>query len=89
MKKQALSPPLDADWLAWPKKDGAAYRTRADRILRERTPKGSTGFLLRPPQWETAAPLAKPERLDGIGLCDGRYFTLCWAQTELGRWVNG
>jgi hypothetical protein len=50
---------------------------------------GSTGFPLRPSQWETAAPLARLERLDGIGLWDGRYFTLCWAQTDLGRWVTG
>jgi hypothetical protein len=49
---------------------------------------GSTGFPLRPSQWETAAPLARLERLDGIGLWDGRYFTLCWAQTDLGRWVT-
>jgi hypothetical protein len=50
---------------------------------------GTTGFPLRPSQWETAAPLARLERVDGIGLWDGRYFTLCWAQTDLGRWVNG
>jgi hypothetical protein len=53
------------------------------------TPTGSTGFLLLPSQWEAAAPLARLGRLDGIGLWDGHYFTLCWAQTELGRWVNG
>ena len=34
--KQAVSLRLDADVLAWLKKDGEGYQTRANRILRER-----------------------------------------------------
>ena len=33
--KEAVSLRLDADVLAWLKKDGAGYQTRANRILRE------------------------------------------------------
>ena len=34
--KQAVSMRLDADVVAWLKKDGKGYQTRANRILRER-----------------------------------------------------
>ena len=34
--KQAVSLRLDADVVAWLKKDGKGYQTRANRILRER-----------------------------------------------------
>jgi uncharacterized protein (DUF4415 family) len=34
--KQAVSLRLDADVLAWLKKDGEGYQTRANKILRER-----------------------------------------------------
>jgi len=34
--KQAVSLRLDADVLAWLKKAGEGYQTRANRILRER-----------------------------------------------------
>ena len=34
--KEAVSLRLDADVLAWLKKDGAGYQTRANRVLRER-----------------------------------------------------
>jgi hypothetical protein len=50
---------------------------------------GSIGFPIRPAQVELAAPLASLKAIDGVGLWDGYHFTLCWAQTELGRWVNG
>jgi hypothetical protein len=80
-------------WLgAWPLNFRAARVRRSGKslFLCDAGPAaGSIGFALRPSQWETAAPLARLERLDGIGLWDGRYFTLCWAQTDLGRWVNG
>ncbi len=33
--KQAVSLRLDADVIAWLKKDGAGYQTRANRVLRE------------------------------------------------------
>jgi hypothetical protein len=50
---------------------------------------GSIGFPIRPAQFEIAAPLTGLKAIDGVGLWDGYHFTLCWAQTELGRWVNG
>ena len=34
--KQAVSLRLDADVIAWLKKDGAGYQTRANQLLRER-----------------------------------------------------
>jgi uncharacterized protein (DUF4415 family) len=34
--KQAVSLRLDADVIAWLKKDGAGYQTRANKVLRER-----------------------------------------------------
>lgn len=34
--KEAVSLRLDADVLAWLKKDGVGYQTRANRVLRER-----------------------------------------------------
>lgn len=34
--KKAVSLRLDADVIAWLKKDGQGYQTRANRILRER-----------------------------------------------------
>jgi hypothetical protein len=80
-------------WIGtWPLNFRAARVRRSGKSLflcDAGTAASTTGFPLRPSQWETAAPLARLERLDGIGLWDGRYFTLCWAQTELGRWVNG
>jgi hypothetical protein len=80
-------------WLgAWPLNFRSAGVRRSGKALflcDAGTVAGKTAFPLRPSQWETAAPLARLERLDGIGLWDGRYFTLCWAQTDLGRWVNG
>jgi hypothetical protein len=39
-------------------------------------------------QFADASPLLSLERLDAVGLWNGHRFTLCWAQTELGRWVN-
>jgi hypothetical protein len=43
---------------------------------------------LQPAQATLARPLLQVDPFDGIGLWDGYYFTLCWAQTELGRWGN-
>jgi hypothetical protein len=42
---------------------------------------------LHPSQVELASPLASLQKIDGLGLWDGRHLTLCWAETELGRWV--
>jgi len=50
---------------------------------------GSTGTIALPLQPALAAlarPLLPLEAIDGIGLWDGYYFTLCWAQTPLGLW---
>ena len=41
--KQAVSLRLDADVIAWLKKDGAGYQTRANRVLRERMLEELTG----------------------------------------------
>ena len=38
--KNAVSLRLDADVIAWLKKDGAGYQTRANQILRERMLRG-------------------------------------------------
>ncbi len=43
---------------------------------------------LMPAQFSLAAPLLSLDKLDAIGLWNGYSFTLCWAQTELGRWVS-
>ena len=41
--KQAVSLRLDADVIAWLKKDGAGYQTRANQVLRERMLKDVAG----------------------------------------------
>jgi len=43
---------------------------------------------LRPAQFSDAGPLLNLAKFDAVGLWDGYRFTLCWAETELGRWVN-
>lgn len=48
----------------------------------------SAALPVRPSQFEMAGPLVGLERIDAIALWDGRYCTLCWAETELGRWVD-
>jgi len=47
-----------------------------------------TALPLRSSQWDAATPLTAMKQLDGMGLWDGRRLTLCWAETELGRWTN-
>jgi hypothetical protein len=83
---------LQQPWLgAWP------VCVRGARVRRQ----GSQLFLcdsderaaplalpLLPAQCSLASPLLNIAKLDAIGLWDGYYLTLCWAQTELGRWVN-
>jgi hypothetical protein len=39
-------------------------------------------------QVSIAAPLLAMERFDGFGLWDGYSFRLCFAQTQLGKWVS-
>jgi hypothetical protein len=43
---------------------------------------------LQPSQLSDASPLLTLEKLDAVGLWDGYRLNLCWAQTDLGRWVN-
>lgn len=43
---------------------------------------------LSPAQSSIAAPLLGLPTLDSIGLWDGHFLSLCWAQTSLGRWVS-
>jgi hypothetical protein len=45
-------------------------------------------LALQPAQFSQASPLLSFAKLDAIGIWDGYYLNLCWAQTELGRWVN-
>jgi hypothetical protein len=78
----------DLPWLSvWPL---AFQRARIRRS-------GETLFLcdldcalvlpLHASQSTTALPLTGMAPFDGIALWNGYYLTLCWAQTELGRWV--
>ena len=48
----------------------------------------SVALPIRSSQWEIAKPLASLDTVDGIGLWDGHRLILCWAETELGPWVN-
>ena len=43
---------------------------------------------LHPSQANYALPLAHLDGIDGIGLWNGYEFTLAWAETQLGRWLN-
>lgn len=45
-------------------------------------------LALPPAQFSQASPLLNVAKLDAIGVWDGYYLNLCWAQTELGRWVS-
>jgi hypothetical protein len=50
---------------------------------------GATVALpLEPGQATVVRPLLQLDSCDGFGLWDGYFFTLCWAQTALGRWVS-
>ncbi len=49
---------------------------------------GSEALPVAPAQWEFAGPLLALQQIDVVGIWDGRYCTLCWAETELGRWVS-
>jgi hypothetical protein len=48
----------------------------------------SEALPVRPSQYEMAGPLAALDRIDAVALWDGHYCILCWAETELGRWVD-
>jgi hypothetical protein len=48
----------------------------------------SLALPLKSAQSSFASPLLSLDELDALGLWDGYALTLCWAQTELGRWVS-
>jgi hypothetical protein len=43
---------------------------------------------LQSAQFNAASPLLSLDKLDAMGLWDGYRLNLCWAQTQLGRWVS-
>lgn len=79
-------------WLgAWPMHAKAVRvrRHESQLFLADSGEAGSPLALpLQPAQSSLASPLLGLEKLDALGLWDGYRFTLCWAETELGRWVN-
>jgi hypothetical protein len=82
----------DLPWVgAWPISFRNARVRRSDSALFVCAAGDHTSSLALPlklEQSDLAAPLAIVDGIDGIGLWDGRSFTLCWAETQLGRWVN-
>ena len=48
---------------------------------------GALSLPLEPSQASLAMPLGAVGAIDGIGLWNGYYMTLLWAQTGLGRWL--
>jgi len=84
-----LSAMADQPWLGvWPMSfRGARVRRQGAALFV--CDGGGAALALQPAQTGIARPLLSVESIDAIGLWDGYYFNLCWAQTELGRWVNG
>ncbi len=78
-------------WLhVWPLKFGAVrVRSSGNALYVCDGRDGGMALPLRPAQADMALPLVALERMDGVGIWDGRFLTLCWAQTALGRWVAG
>jgi hypothetical protein len=75
--------------VAWPLSFREARVRRAGKSLYVcDADDGAAALPLLPSQWELVGPLAILERLNAVALWDGRFCTLCWADTELGRWVN-
>jgi hypothetical protein len=83
---------LQQPWLdVWPIYTSGARlrRSGAQLFLCDNDEKASPlALALKPAQATLAAPLLNVTKLDAIGLWDGYYLNLCWAQTELGRWVS-
>ena len=81
----------DQPWLAvWPLPFRAGkVRRSAKELFVSDVGDGRIALPIRPTQRELVLPLAAVEQMDAVGIWDGRFFTLCWAQTELGRWVAG
>jgi hypothetical protein len=76
-------------WLGrWPLGFAGARVRRAHDSLYLCDTETAFAVPLHPAQASLALPLAGLDSIDGIGLWNGYYLTMCWAQTELGRWVN-
>ena len=67
---------------------GRVRRAGEALFLCDATSESAMALPLRSSQWEMALPLTRLQSIDGVGLWDGYRFTLCWAETELGRWTN-
>lgn len=75
-------------WLAqWPLTFVASTVRLAGDQLFLTDPEGSLALPLAKARSSRALPLAPLGPIDGFGVWDGYDFTLCWAQTPLGRWV--
>jgi hypothetical protein len=73
---------------SWPVTFHSAEVRRAGEALFITEVDGGLALPLNESQSMTALPLASLGPIDGFGIWDGYRFTLCWAQTALGRWVN-
>jgi hypothetical protein len=87
--EQAL---LALPWLdIWPMCiRGARLRRHGSQLFLCDSEEDSTPLALplEPEQSSLAAPLLGLSTMNSIGLWDGRFLNLCWAETSLGRWVN-
>jgi hypothetical protein len=79
-------------WLSvWPLcAKGARVRRSGEQLFLCGGVENATSLALpiRPSLSSMAGPLAMFDSLDAVGLWDGYYLNLCWAQTALGVWVN-
>lgn len=77
-------------WLeVWPMFFCNVQVRRQGRSLYVCEDSGTVALPLNEAQRSMASPLLALNSIDGIGLWDGYSFTLCWGNTELGRWENG
>jgi len=83
---------LALPWLdVWPIcMRGARLRRHGSQLFLCNSDENSAPLALplEPSQSSLAAPLLAQPEFDSIGLWDGHFLNLCWAQTSLGRWVN-
>jgi SWIM zinc finger len=76
-------------WLGtWPLAFRNAQVRRTDESLFLCDAENTFALPLHSSQASLARPLTSVGMLEGIALWNGYHLTLCWAQTELGRWVN-
>lgn len=83
---------IQQPWLdVWPvSMTGARLRRHGSQLFLCDSDETATpiALALKPAQHSLAIPLLSLAKLDAIGLWDGYHLNLCWAQTELGRWVS-